>query len=229
MMSYHPLKAFIPAFVSLMLCNSVQADYSVLSVQLTGSERELTQNLDNSIQPGDWLSYRQNPPITVNAAGGYQAVKSEIFINPTLSGSWFNPETPGQGFFLDVPGEDNQVFLGWFTFDTERPEPENQTSLGDSGHRWLTAFGHFVGAEAVMDVTVTSGGIFNETLPEPVGLPGGQLILRFEDCQTGEITFDLGEAGLTGTIPIKRTSAEAARPCETLMNHAGEPGYVSVQ
>lgn len=153
----------------------------------------------------------------------------EVYFDPVLSGSWYNPETPGQGFFLDVLGDQNRVFLGWFTYDLERPETDNQVTLGDSSHRWLTAFGYFNDAAANMDITVTSGGVFNERLPAPVNRPGGTLTLRFLDCQTGEVAFKLDEAAITGTIPIQRISAEAIRRCENLMNHAGAPGPLMEQ
>lgn len=42
-------------------------------------------------------------------------------INAGFNDAWFNPATKGQGFLITVFPEIKQIFLAWFTFDTERP------------------------------------------------------------------------------------------------------------
>ncbi len=56
-------------------------------------------------------------------------------INAGLAGSWYNPETPGQGIFLTIFENLNKVFLGWFTYANA------PSASGDFAHRWMTAFG----------------------------------------------------------------------------------------
>jgi len=49
-------------------------------------------------------------------------------INAGLNDVWYNPETPGQGFVFIVFPEIEQIFLAWFTYDTDRP-PEDVTAM----------------------------------------------------------------------------------------------------
>ncbi|MDX1555108.1 MAG: hypothetical protein R3212_03685, partial [Xanthomonadales bacterium] len=62
-------------------------------------------------------------------------------INAGLNDAWFNALTPGQGFFITVFPDIEMMFLAWFTYDTERPDPSVMADVGEPGHRWLTAFG----------------------------------------------------------------------------------------
>ena len=67
-----------------------------------------------------------------------------------MNGSWFDPATSGQGFFIDAypnPGGDF-IFVSWFTYGDDTA----------SGQRWLTAQGAFAGSVAEIDVYETTGG-----------------------------------------------------------------------
>jgi len=65
----------------------------------------------------------------------------EFQINPGLNDAWYNPATDGQGFLVTVFPDIQEMFVAWFTFDTERPPEDVTAQLGDPGHRWLTAQG----------------------------------------------------------------------------------------
>jgi hypothetical protein len=147
----------------------------------------------------------------------------DVYIDPVLSGAWYDPATPGQGFLLDVLSSTNRVFLAWFTYDLQREGLLDTPYLGDAGHRWLTAAGDFHDADAVLDITVSSGGVFDQPLPTAENHTDGSLRLHFFDCQSGEVSYDLGSAGRSGVIPIQRISEAAAQPCKTLMDGAGKP------
>ena len=54
-------------------------------------------------------------------------------INPGLNDAWYNPATAGQGFLVTVFPDRKEIFLAWFTFDTERP-PEDVTAT--TGRAW---------------------------------------------------------------------------------------------
>jgi sugar lactone lactonase YvrE len=73
---------------------------------------------------------------------------ADFVINAGLNDAWFNASTPGQGFFVTVFPDSGQVFLAWFTYDTERPDESVTAILGEPGHRWLTAFGPYEGDTA---------------------------------------------------------------------------------
>ena len=50
----------------------------------------------------------------------------EVNINPGMADAWFDPSTAGQGFLITVFPDREELFVAWFTYDTERP-PENVT------------------------------------------------------------------------------------------------------
>ena len=78
-----------------------------------------------------------------------------VDINTGMDGSWFNPATAGQGFFIDThpdPEGGNFIFVSWFTYG-------NDTA---SGQHWLTAQGSFDGSIAEIDVFETTGGSFDD-------------------------------------------------------------------
>jgi len=143
-------------------------------------------------------------------------------INHGLADSWYNPETPGQGFFLDVFEQRNEVFLGWFTYLTDPP-------AGDEfGHLWMTAFGPFAGTAADLAIEWTGGGAFDAAQPQPYQYVQGNILLEFNDCSSGQITYsiplDIGGPGPSGVIPIQRNVNDAVALCESLYSGPGMPG-----
>jgi hypothetical protein len=139
-------------------------------------------------------------------------------INSGLNDAWFNPDTRGQGFFINVFPNNGNIFLGWFTFDTERP-PANVTAiLGDPGARWLTAFGAYADNRAVLDIELTYGGVFDSPTPVPTQSLYGTIILEFSSCNAGTLTYDIPSIGLHGVIPIQRLTLDNIELCEEFYN-----------
>ena len=104
-------------------------------------------------------------------------------INKGMNDAWFNPLTPGQGFFLTVFENTQTMFLGWFTYDVERPASDVEAILGDPGHRWITAQGNYIGDSAELDVYVTNGGVFDSAGPADTSSElQGTLRVQFIDC-----------------------------------------------
>lgn len=143
-------------------------------------------------------------------------------INPGLAGAWYNPDTPGQGFFLTVYEKLKQVFLGWFTF-TDNPAPDDEY-----GHRWMTAFGKFSGASADLALEWTSGGAFDSATPVPQQVSWGEIRLDFTDCSSGKVTYAFGPSDSGGyqveEIPIRRHTDDAVALCESLYAGPAMPG-----
>jgi probable HAF family extracellular repeat protein len=140
-------------------------------------------------------------------------------INAGLNDAWFYEPTSGQGFFITVFPDLGFVSLAWFTYDTELP-PDNATAnLGDPGHRWITAIGQIDGDQVVMDIDITSGGIFDTpAIIDHTDPPGsdGTLILTFDSCNSGTIEYDIPSINRHGTIPIKRVADDNIVICEAL-------------
>jgi endonuclease I len=151
------------------------------------------------------------------AACVFQGVCSAFTINAGITDAWFDPATSGQGFFVIVWEDIGQVFLGWFTYDAERPPEDLQSIIGEPGHRWLTAQGPFQGDTALLDIYVSSGGVFDAPEP-PVGTPvqDGTVELIFSGCNSGTVVYDIPSAGLTGEIAIQRIVLDNVALCESL-------------
>ena len=139
-------------------------------------------------------------------------------INAGLNDAWFNPETPGQGFFIIVLPHLKQVFMAWFTYDTERPPEDVIAFLGEPGHRWITAQGTYEGNVATLTVYVTSGGVFDSSLPVTVTTPDGEIILEFDTCNSGTVTFDIPSINRQGVVPIERIALDNVAQCYLLGN-----------
>lgn len=143
-----------------------------------------------------------------------------IQINEGLSDAWFNPETNGQGFFITVFPVLKQMFLAWFTFDTERPPQDHSAILGGPGQRWVTAQGPYNGDTATLTIFVSKGGVFDSAAPAPSTDAGGDgsIILEFADCTEGLVTYSITSLGISGEIPIQRVSPDNEPLCESLIS-----------
>lgn len=137
-------------------------------------------------------------------------------INPGLNDAWFNPATAGQGFFVNVFEDAGIVFVAWFTYDTERPPENVEAILGEPGHRWITAQGPYDGTTALLDITVTEGGIFDSPTPEVTGTIQGTMTLEFESCAAGTVSYNLPDLGLSNDVPIQRVVQDNVALCESL-------------
>jgi hypothetical protein len=137
-------------------------------------------------------------------------------INAGLNDAWFNPDTAGQGFFIIVFPETRMMFVSWNTFDTERPDASVMSHLGDPGQRWLTANGPYLDNQAVLDVAITSGGVFDSPEPATMNEPGGTLTVNFTSCTAGTIAYDIPSIDRQGVVPIRRIALENVALCEAL-------------
>jgi hypothetical protein len=131
-----------------------------------------------------------------------------VDINAGMDGAWFDPNTSGQGFFIDAhpdPEGGNIIFVSWFTYGDETA----------SGQRWLTAQGGFEGSIAEIDVSETTGGSFDE--PQPISTTKvGTMIIDFTDCSNALLTYSLPADSAEGDIAITRVIAGGQVLCEEL-------------
>lgn len=125
-------------------------------------------------------------------------------LNAGLNDAWYSLDTDGQGFLIIVFPLRKEVFLAWFTFDTERPPQDVEAILGDPGHRWLTAQGAYEDNEATLDVYVTSGGVFDSEEPVPTSEYDGKIYLDFTTCNSGTVSYYFDSLDREGDIPIER-------------------------
>jgi len=141
-------------------------------------------------------------------------------INAGLNDAWYNPETDGQGFFIIVFPEIEQIFMAWFTYDTERPPEDVTAILGEPGHRWITAQGEYVDNEALLEVWVAHGGVFDSQEPAPGLYQDGEILLQFSTCIAGTVTYDIPSIERQGVVPIERITLDNVPFCYLLGNQA---------
>jgi len=188
---------------------AVEVDIEVINDGLLeGTETVMITLLEDT----DYVISFQHERITVLIEDDDGETTFEI--NQGISDAWFNSATPGQGFFIIVFPEIGRIFMAWFTYDTQRPPANVQAILGDSGHRWLTAFGDFGGNTAVLDIEFTEGGVFNMVPPLTSQTIDGTITLEFLDCVTGLVHFEIPSLGLSGTVPIERLTLDNVGLCE---------------
>ena len=144
-------------------------------------------------------------------------------INPGLNDAWFEPATEGQGFLFVIFPEIKMMFLAWFTYDTERPPQDVMAIVGEPGHRWVTALGPYEGDTAVLDVVLTSGGLFDMPMPDDAPDPNpmyGTMTVVFSDCNAAELTYDFPGPDVSGTIPLQRIVLDNVALCEMFQENA---------
>jgi len=149
----------------------------------------------------------------------YQAMLN-FQINAGLNDAWFNRATNGQGLLITVFPGIRQMFLAWFTYDTQRPAEDVTAFLGEPGHRWLTAQGPYEGDTANLTIFVTEGGVFDAAdPPASTDLAGdGSLRIEFADCTQGIVSYEITSLGISGEFPIVRISPDNVPLCESLVD-----------
>ena len=142
----------------------------------------------------------------------------EVDINAGMNAAWYNPATDGQGFLIAVFADRGELFLAWFTYDTERPPEGVSAILGEPGHRWLTAQGTFDGSRADLTIYLTQGGVFDSAEP-PASTDQdgyGSMVIEFLTCNEARVSYTIPSLGLAGQIPIQRIVEDNVALCEAL-------------
>ncbi len=140
-------------------------------------------------------------------------------LNAGFNDAWYSPLTDGQGFFITVFPETGVVMLAWFTYDTDLPSINAVADLGDPGHRWLTAQGVLDGNQSVLEISMTSGGIFDSEA-EVSRVNDGTIVLSFGDCLNGKVEYDIPSIGKRGLVKIQRITNDNVPLCEELISSA---------
>lgn len=147
-----------------------------------------------------------------------QTTATEDFtINAGLAGSWYNPETSGQGFFVDVDPASHTLFIAWFTHGVAPPGASS--IVGSPHNRWFVAQGTYSegSTEVPMDLLETEGGIFDNAAAV-ANLTIGNLTLNFLNCSEASVEFAFDDGSAQGHIDLSRlTSAEV---CEALADNS---------
>jgi len=128
--------------------------------------------------------------------------------NHGWDGAWFDEETPGQGFLIDVHPNaegDDFIFVAWFTYGDDTA----------SGQRWLTAQGPLKGTMADIAIYETLGGSFDDPTPNESNAVG-TMSIDFTDCSNALVSYALTDDALEGMIAIGRAIPGTEAFCEEL-------------
>jgi len=186
-------------------------------------------SLPDASLPSPYVAYPKARPAHPTSAG-YKVMARAVYdrylaaelaadpfrINAGLNDAWYDPATPGQGFLITVFPDVGHVFLAWFTYDLERPDDSVTAQLGEPGHRWLTAQGPYADNQAVLDVWVSSGGVFDSAEPAVTQAKDGEIIIEFSGCNAATVSYDIASVDRQGVIPIERVAPDNVGLCESL-------------
>ena len=124
-------------------------------------------------------------------------------------GTWFNPETAGQGILLDIIGADvPQMFAAWFTFAAD-----STSKVGAGDQRWLTAQGDVRDGSIELAVSNTTGGRFDASDPVTT-MPAGTLTLTFDHCNQIRADYSVNDGADNETGSFTMTRLQPRMDCE---------------
>jgi N-acetylneuraminic acid mutarotase len=135
-------------------------------------------------------------------------------INSSHAGAWFNPDTSGQGQFIDVVPAEQFMFISWFTFTDAASDNPNEQN-------WYTAQGNYSGNKAVLDLFETLGGKFDDP-QEVTTTQVGEVTLSFSDCEQGQMTYSFDEEELQGEFPLIKVIGGSGNACEEFSGNSTE-------
>jgi hypothetical protein len=152
------------------------------------------------------------------SAGAPVCTDCQFMINAGLNDAWLNTATNGQGMTITVFPVIKEIFVAWFTFDTERPPEDVTAILGEPGHRWLTAQGSYNKDTAVLTIYLTEGGVFDSAVPAATTDQDGYgtMTIEFSGCNEGLVTYEITSLDISGVIPIERIVLDNVPLCELL-------------
>jgi Tol biopolymer transport system component len=172
----------------------------------------VSTRLNGPMPPGGYVS--TNPESSFE----FLPENASFQISAGLNDAWYNRDTAGQGFLIAVFPNIQQMFVAWFTYDTERPPEDVEAMLGEPGHRWLTAQGSYDGDTATLTIFMTEGGVFDAAEPAVTTNPAGDgvMTIEFADCENGMVNYEITSLGISGKIPIQRIVPDNVALCEIL-------------
>jgi polyhydroxybutyrate depolymerase len=156
------------------------------------------------------LSWEFFQLFTLGGSPGFQ-------INAGLNDAWVSADAPLQGFFITVFEVLEAVFLSWFTFDSVPPDDGVAAVFGAADQRWVTGLGLYSGNSVTISVELTSGGVFNASVPLATQqLAYGTITIVFNSCTEAILTYNFPSVGLSGQMTLTRVLPDNVALCEVL-------------
>ena len=140
-----------------------------------------------------------------------------VSINAGMNDAWVNPLAEFQGLIVNVFPVFKLVFVAWFTFDSEPPPIETVAFFGAADQRWVSGAGTYAGNRVELKMESTFGGRFNSSDPQAMqDTEYGTMILEFDSCSSGTVSYEFPAAGESGEFNIVRVLEDNVALCEAL-------------
>jgi hypothetical protein len=115
-----------------------------------------------------------------------------------FTGSWFNPDTNGQGLNFEVLPSESRLVGYWYTFSEDGAE-----------RVWYTLDGPFIGNGTTATTTLfrSTGGAFNDPNEEVTTEPVGTADVTFTSPDAATVEFDIMDDNVIdegGTLELQR-------------------------
>jgi hypothetical protein len=113
-----------------------------------------------------------------------------------LSGTWYDPNTSGQGIVAEVNPVAAQVFVGWYTYALD------QGNGGAGQQRWLSVQGAYDVGSTQMDLTIyeSTNGTFDSDDTVVTTNPVGLATLTFLTCTTATLDYAFTDGEFAGHV-----------------------------
>ena len=167
---------------------------------------------DNSV-----VLANESPLINSVPEESVQTEMANILINAGLNDAWVSADAPFQGLFFTVFPDLGLFFLSWFTFDSVLPDGGVTAEFGAPDQRWVTGAGVYSGDSVTLNVELTSGGIFNGSVPQATQESNyGTITIQFISCNEAILTYNFPSVGLSGQMTLMRVLTDNVALCESL-------------
>ena len=193
-----------------------------------GEELQLETDTFGSIftdgfESGDTSAWSSSSPDTFNASVSSSnpnvqfKIVTEPNINAGMNDAWVSADAPFQGFFFTVFPDTGFFFMSLFTFDSVIPAGPDTAVFGAFDQRWVTGGGFYLDNKVTINVELTSGGIFNGSVPEASQTPGyGTITIEFINCNEAILTYDFPSLVLSGQMTLTRVLPDNVALCQQL-------------
>jgi hypothetical protein len=192
-------------FAINVLDNTTRSSVATITTLSTGATRA-TANLDQSGSGAIHFSDGSQARVVNWVLSDPQSI-STTAVNPNqhgLTGSWYNPNTSGQGLEIEIfPNVATQgsglFFAGWFTYDAP---PVG----GAEAQRWYSLQGNVSSTSSSSALTIYSstGGNFDAPPIVPARAVG-QATITFTDCSHATLDYSFSDgSGRSDSIALSR-------------------------
>jgi hypothetical protein len=125
-------------------------------------------------------------------------------ITPGITGSWYDETRGGEGFNIEIIGQElaPQLLVYFFTYD-------------DTGNQmWVTGVGDVNGGTAIVPMEVTSGTVFGDDFDplDVISEEWGTITFTFDSCGTGSAEYTSTNFG-DGMYDLTRITSISGSTC----------------